>query len=839
MGQNVENAFLFDVHDGKSLSLGEGIATSFKHTPRGDFAVVQSNGKVRAVQVDDSMTHYTDLLSSRDDFSIDFIGDNLFVKDYAAGGRHTDALYVLYNGAFRELSDKTHSAYVHSTAKKVWILRKSEGEYEEPQTLEDGQLKPLAGPKKKVASLYEALGSTWFTTPQGSILKFDGRGLVDIPGPEKITKVVATKDCVWFLPKDEETPHPTWRQCEGDAQPVKWPNSIIRPAGFVQVADEVWLASKIGEAQGISNGYAFSLKKGLKINASLTSSDSWWANAVHAALGQKYWISGLASLTARYEGTSEVLPPPADFAVIIDTDREAFFKRLAARERNEFVPISSAKVALDAGATTVYIAVRDQWGNLAIMPEQSIVVAPGPVAIPVLASLFLFGVAICIMIAAPWSEYCNDLLMNPLLRTYGSFGAIPLLISTVPLARHHILRRYKKELAADPEISLWKQGFVAPDSKYRAEQLDELLNGRRALLILGRSGLGKTTYFRHLAAAFSDVKRPGRSSQNIPVYLPLSRYFPNQKDCAAIFRIQLQKYGGITDASVADSCIGAGGFLFLIDGLNEVDAQTRSNVSAFIDANRRKNRILISSQEIYSEVISLPVDRLPSLSAKEIRELFKISMGELKATAALAHMSDKDLAIFSTPQNITLAAGLSDVASLPKSEAELYSQVFGPAFAAWDAEGHESYKPQLRHRAFKMLVDQLSNLVESPNAVPKAVVDWLLGKRLARQTGEQVEFIHDTVRDYLAAMHFVDEWESVLKDDKLIPAKSWLPMIGFALSDQRLSSAAAMFFPALLARNVDVAGIAYKRWREMAPRLMEPWHQEFLSRFGEATLKAA
>jgi hypothetical protein len=137
-----------------------------------------------------------------------------------------------------------------------------------------------------------------------------------------------------------------------------------------------------------------------------------------------------------------------------------------------------------------------------------------------------------------------------------------------------------------------------------------------------------------------------------------------------------------------------------------------------------------------------------------------------------------------------------------------------------------------------MLADKSSQINDTGNVVPKVVLDWLLDKRLARPNGEQVEFQHDTVRDYLAACYFSDEWDLILKDEKSVVGKHWLPMLEFALGDAKFSSYMKEIFPALLARNVQVAGILFKRWRAVSGASIELWETEFLTRFGEATLEA-
>jgi hypothetical protein len=204
---------------------------------------------------------------------------------------------------------------------------------------------------------------------------------------------------------------------------------------------------------------------------------------IHSIFGKKLWISGLVGLKAKYEGDLAIQPPTPMFEAIIETDHDAFTKKLDQRDRREFSPIDSATANLETGVSAVYVAIRDQWGNLAVLPEQTVVVAPGPALVPIVVSALLLALAICILTTAPWIEYCNQLLMNPLLRTYGSFGTLPLLISTIAPTRAHILKRYKRELSADSEIKPWSDGFVAPERKYQADQLYNLLSDRRALLI--------------------------------------------------------------------------------------------------------------------------------------------------------------------------------------------------------------------------------------------------------------------------------------------------------------------------------------------------------------------
>jgi len=366
----------------------------------------------------------------------------------------------------------------------------------------------------------------------------------------------------------------------------------------------------------------------------------------------------------------------------------------------------------------------------------------------------------------------------------------------------------------------------------------EMFAKRHCLLLLGRSGLGKTTYFRYLTARLSS----GSAHLNpalVPVYIPIGRYFPARKDVRALFHLQIASLGGLTDQQITSQLLESGGFLILIDGLDEVDAEARSNVSAFIDANRA-NRIIVSSQEPYAELSGIPTTKVPALGSEEIAKLLSSFMEPARARKLLAELPADSLHHYQVPQNVVLAAGLvRERGSLPATEPELYHRLFEPAFSAWAAEGNEGYRELLCRCAFNLVVKRQLRLDGGEPAIPAAIVAWLSAQGMVRKSEQASFFRHDTIRDFLASRYFIDNWKETLDAPETSVAKHWVPMLRLALLDVGDDQERAFIFDKLLEANGDVAGITYREWRKSSVCQAVAWEGVFLRNFGAKTLQAA
>jgi len=213
-----------------------------------------------------------------------------------------------------------------------------------------------------------------------------------------------------------------------------------------------------------------------------------------------------------------------------------------------------------------------------------------------------------LIILAPYIEFCQQLLMNPWVRKYGSFGLIPIILSVFPPARQHLLRRYFRRLTKEKEFSDIQPTFVIPGNEFDPNALGTLLLEERKLLLLGQTGIGKTFYFEYLTGYYARNNNTPPAGA-IPIFLPLARYKGDVPE--NIYTAQLSAFGQLSDRELNSWFLQKGGFLFFIDGLNEVDEATRHRISAFVDQHSKTNYFCISSQQMYPEFANIKQVLLP------------------------------------------------------------------------------------------------------------------------------------------------------------------------------------------------------------------------------------
>ena len=188
---------------------------------------------------------------------------------------------------------------------------------------------------------------------------------------------------------------------------------------------------------------------------------------------------------------------------------------------------------------------------------------------------------------------------NSWVRTILGFGYITFLLQWVPFLRRKLFEPFKPSLLADAGLDFFKPDLYFPDSEVRLKGTDSSqaitavcpgIQGQR--IIEGDSGLGKTMFLRHLL----------QQSQRIVVYLPATK-------CAegVIEAIQKKLHGDeIKDTKFLQSLIYSGAIDICIDGLNEVNPDTRAKITQFVESHFKGN-ILMTTQ---------PLEWLPPSTAK-------------------------------------------------------------------------------------------------------------------------------------------------------------------------------------------------------------------------------
>ena len=188
---------------------------------------------------------------------------------------------------------------------------------------------------------------------------------------------------------------------------------------------------------------------------------------------------------------------------------------------------------------------------------------------------------------------------NPWVRNILGFGYVSFLLTWIPFLRRKLFAPFRFSLLADAGLN-----HFHPDAYFSESNVRELGAGdeqpilqvipeiKGQVILEGDSGLGKTMFLRHLL----------QQSKRIVVYLPATK-------CAegVIEAIQKKLHGDeIKDTKFLQSLIYSGAIDICIDGLNEVNPDTRAKITQFVESHFKGN-ILMTTQ---------PLEWLPPSTAK-------------------------------------------------------------------------------------------------------------------------------------------------------------------------------------------------------------------------------
>jgi hypothetical protein len=503
-------------------------------------------------------------------------------------------------------------------------------------------------------------------------------------------------------------------------------------------------------------------------------------------------------------------------------------------QNNEYVSPESVVRNLSSGRTTLYVNVRDKWGNTFNREVRGLVV-PGPAILPVFLTAFwlaLFAVAI---IFAPSNTFCHDLLMNPWVRNYGSFGLFPLAMTVLPPVRRQILRRYLRNVKADPSFAEWQDRFVIPTEHFIPENFGTLLLRHRKMLLLGQSGIGKTSYFRYLTSLYTRENNDLPPVGVVPIFLPLSRY--KGESVEKMFYAQLANYGRLTDEVLVNRCLLQGGFLIFIDSLNEIDEAQRNQVNSFVDQHWNANYLCVSSQEGYPEFTGLEKAELEPLEPAKIREFLQLRLGPEEADSVIREFTEELYKEYRIPQDLEFVIELKKQGRpLPLTKQALYNAVLEPILQSWIMDGRSDYPYLLFHRAYEMLTKH-ETYFDRDSVLPEPLRDRLIEKKVLIRRGNHFHFRHDLGRSFLASRYFAPNWESLLGPKDIVIDSNWRPMLEFSVLEINDPNETKRMLYRVLDKNGSLAGILFKWLSDAHAALCRDWADEFKRKYGEAMLK--
>ncbi len=223
---------------------------------------------------------------------------------------------------------------------------------------------------------------------------------------------------------------------------------------------------------------------------------------------------------------------------------------------------------------------------------------------------------IAFLFAFPWSPTIQAIFFwNPRARQFFSAGFVPLLLLVVPLLRRRLLAPFRDDLVAQARLDdLPKLGYFANGraSVNGGEPIpvSQLLSGlHRVAVLQADSGLGKTSLLREIAAKTTR---------------PIA--FLHAIDCAEGVDVAISRIiHDVQETGFARSLVYTRALTVIVDGLNEVSADTREKISAFA-RDMSKGHVIVATQPIEwrpppnsCKVVLVPLDRSEATAFIESR----------------------------------------------------------------------------------------------------------------------------------------------------------------------------------------------------------------------------
>jgi HEAT repeat protein len=210
------------------------------------------------------------------------------------------------------------------------------------------------------------------------------------------------------------------------------------------------------------------------------------------------------------------------------------------------------------------------------------------------------------LIAFPWSRTIQAIFFwNPRARKFFSAGFVPLLLLILPPLRRRLLAPFRDDLIAQARLEDFAELAYFADGRaslndgepVRLSQLRSDLTG--VVVLQADSGLGKTSFLREIAAK---ATRPVA--------------FLHARDCAEGVDVAISRIiHGVQEAGFVRSLVHTRALQVIVDGLNEVEADTREKIRTFA-RDMSKGDVIVATQPIEwrppansREVELLPLDR--------------------------------------------------------------------------------------------------------------------------------------------------------------------------------------------------------------------------------------
>ncbi len=387
-----------------------------------------------------------------------------------------------------------------------------------------------------------------------------------------------------------------------------------------------------------------------------------------------------------------------------------------------------------------------------------------------IASLSVF---VLLVIGARWSRRCFALLTDPLMRKFGFYFGFAL--RHLRFIRLWVFERYFRKIKAEfgTYIEYVPGPLLTPDG---SEIVTSHLIGRLGksfdhtpsflsttlkqssigphLWVRGEPGTGKTAMIRELMRTYCSarsLRAAWKQYHFIPIVITLRDYggLPIPELARAALDSSEMSFA---DDSFFDLLLGTGGFLLVLDGLNEVNIDNQ--VIRFAVTHPSVGLLMTSQTSLSNSKIL--TYQLPSVTPHFARQLLdsflrdrKGNVPEVKATLWDDIKSGYDVRLIENLINANQP--------LPKDRISLYNATMD--FAASQFEGIYHWDVVCRHAWNLWKTGQ--RRFQSGAELTAALTTPLLQAKIIVPRGDQYEYRHDLMRGYLAASWAVDHAASI------------------------------------------------------------------------------
>ncbi len=368
---------------------------------------------------------------------------------------------------------------------------------------------------------------------------------------------------------------------------------------------------------------------------------------------------------------------------------------------------------------------------------------------------------------------------NAKTRRFLGAGYVDYILSHLPFARRRLFAPFNEQLLGDvaqpgvyeyDRVAYYSESPVTQADKAKPRAIAEALGDPRGrVVLLGPSGIGKSSYLRNLLL---NVHEQGRDTA----------VFLRADQCRGGVETAIAKRapGLLDDRTLIRTLVYSGALRVFIDGYNEVDVATQECISEFLAANPQGN-ILVSSQIPLRGLRTLPTYHLEPLHDDQVREFLTsrvaILEGDLAVTgddfvalasAFLDQNKDADSALWlalSNPMDLTTVALLLAAGREPNL-LSLQAQQFDLMRAAHlQAHGTSFREAALAEAVLNALLENQDDLSELgvPAEVSSLIEHKLALLRTYQVPGgspkQAVRFRHDRIRDYVLHFAFLGDEE--------------------------------------------------------------------------------